>query len=351
MNNHPSWDNSMQPPLVLHDSTCMESEADFLRMRTILSKEPDSIEKISIVDIGNIEVELTPVMLAIRSGHLQCVKFLVEHGARVKLRSQLGQDALLQAIKYRNAPIMKFLLELGMSPNYQPQMQNEDHDSSLCYDCSEEYLGYAVCTDSSKIVQTLIDAGAMLQDINYIVNSENHSLLTPAVVATYKGCVNSLETLLLNGAITDFDKEAKIELNDLKRDGLNLPLHLVLSYCDSLDVKIRIMYILYNFGLSFLKETCLGPNPITILENDDLLQEARIFLDVKRMDETKDFTKKNRQILATQMKDLASTPMSLKSQARLFIAKQLGQRFVYDVSKLPDLPHELLEFVAFKSDT
>ncbi|HEY7339125.1 MAG TPA: ankyrin repeat domain-containing protein [Bryobacteraceae bacterium] len=60
---------------------------------------------------------LTPLVFAVREGHMDCVKLLVEAGADVNQVTRYGWTPLLTATQNRHYLIGKYLLEHGANPN------------------------------------------------------------------------------------------------------------------------------------------------------------------------------------------------------------------------------------------
>jgi ankyrin repeat protein len=61
----------------------------------------------------------TPLMVAARTGKIEAIKALLEHGAQVDKTNERGQTPLMWAAAEKNAAAVRFLLEHGANPNAQ----------------------------------------------------------------------------------------------------------------------------------------------------------------------------------------------------------------------------------------
>jgi len=74
-----------------------------------------------IVDGADVNGSLVnrPLIVASERGHAECVRLLLEHGARVDLLNQLGDSALLLASSNASMEVVKILLDNGAEPSFE----------------------------------------------------------------------------------------------------------------------------------------------------------------------------------------------------------------------------------------
>ncbi|CAF3290549.1 unnamed protein product [Rotaria sp. Silwood2] len=97
--------------------------------------------------------KLTPLMLACQKGFLPIVIYLIEQGAKVEARDRFKRTPLIHACMYGNAHIVSYLLRIGANANV--------FDSS-----SNTALHYAIAYGWYFCVQLLIEAGANINCVN-----------------------------------------------------------------------------------------------------------------------------------------------------------------------------------------
>ncbi|MBA3536702.1 MAG: ankyrin repeat domain-containing protein [Tatlockia sp.] len=117
----------------------------------------------------------TGLMIAAGKGHLDCIKFLIEHGAKIECRNTEGYNALDFALGGLQLSAASLLLEYGAELNYNPI----PHDACL---------QKAAYDGNTKLVELLLKKGA------------NPHVITdgtlPLVVASEKGHTGIVELLL-----------------------------------------------------------------------------------------------------------------------------------------------------------
>ncbi|RLN95560.1 hypothetical protein BBJ28_00023904, partial [Nothophytophthora sp. Chile5] len=95
----------------------------------------------------------TPLVLAAQQGHLECVRVLLAHGARVDLGDKLKKTPLILAVKNGHTRVAAMLINAGANLN--------------AYDSSENSVAhYAASYGWTSSLQLLCDAGAELWSQN-----------------------------------------------------------------------------------------------------------------------------------------------------------------------------------------
>ncbi|RLN31278.1 hypothetical protein BBJ28_00027041, partial [Nothophytophthora sp. Chile5] len=95
----------------------------------------------------------TPLVLAAQQGHLECVRVLLAHGARVDLGDKLKKTPLMLAVKNGHTRVAAMLINAGANLN--------------AYDSSENSVAhYAASYGWTSSLQLLCDAGAELWSQN-----------------------------------------------------------------------------------------------------------------------------------------------------------------------------------------
>ena len=82
-------------------------EGDFERLQQMLSEHPGV--NVNCEDIDG----WTPLLLAIKYGHVKIVPLLLDAGANVKHKTQTGKSALLLATAHNESALINTLLKYG----------------------------------------------------------------------------------------------------------------------------------------------------------------------------------------------------------------------------------------------
>lgn len=99
-----------QDPLLFQ--AAKEGELDLVRHEVL-----DVGEDINKVGMHYEGLDFTPLMVAAKAGHLDVVKFLLQHGANPELLSNIGLTALMLAAKFGRKDVAKQLLKHGANVN------------------------------------------------------------------------------------------------------------------------------------------------------------------------------------------------------------------------------------------
>ncbi len=122
----------------------------------------------------------SPLFEAVRSGKVECVKLLLEHGADVNFTESHDQTALAKATIDSNLECVKLLLEAGADVNKADQHQRTT-------------LTWAATLSNLACMNQLLEAGAD-------VNKEDLDGQTPLFEAAYRGDALGVQLLLEAGA-------------------------------------------------------------------------------------------------------------------------------------------------------
>ncbi len=123
----------------------------------------------------------TPLLAASLYNRPMIVQRLLYHGARVGVLDKQGCSPLSRACLQNHFTIVQMLLNAGATPN----MRN--------YRCGHTPLAESCILNHDSIVKLLIQAGAEVNAVNY------HGS-TPLLLAVKAGPLNTIYTLLKNGA-------------------------------------------------------------------------------------------------------------------------------------------------------
>jgi ankyrin repeat protein len=136
------------------------------------------------IDIKD-NVGWTPMMWAARSGHLPCVQFLVEQGAKIEYRDDgLNRSSLRNAASNGHAEVVSYLLDVGANVD---AVNLEGQTSLILISGSNKY--------QATVMRLLLDHGAN-------INAQDHYGYTALITATLAGNTNAVKLLLKNVANT-----------------------------------------------------------------------------------------------------------------------------------------------------
>ncbi|CAG7925132.1 unnamed protein product [Penicillium olsonii] len=121
------------------------------------------------LDVNHASDWATPLILAVEGGDINCVRYLVEHGADIhKLSDNQQMTALIKAVNEGQHECARYLVQQGADIN-QPVPKNST--GSALAEALDSYLV------SEEMVIYLIDNGA---DVNLLVDGHNKTLLSRA---------------------------------------------------------------------------------------------------------------------------------------------------------------------------
>lgn len=123
-------------------------QADTQKVSGMLAQQPNLLR--TRFSIGT----LSPLCVAIRHGHHDIARILLEHGAEADSRDPYGYTMLYTACLYRNVEIVKLLLQHGADPDL-PTYQHMGFDDDLIPRCP-----ISGCGNHPEICRILLDAGA-----------------------------------------------------------------------------------------------------------------------------------------------------------------------------------------------
>ncbi|XP_028130015.2 serine/threonine-protein phosphatase 6 regulatory ankyrin repeat subunit A-like isoform X1 [Diabrotica virgifera virgifera] len=158
---------------------------------------------------------ITPLLLAAREGHVQCVQFLLHFGAKVALADYINNMTPVHySAKNGHSQCLSLLLHNSEDQNV-VNMLDRQHRTALML---------AVSGNNLKCVHTLLKCGA---DPN-IVDTDDHSCLFRAVVSGQDGVVQLL--LSSNAKVETTDINGKTVLHLAAACGHLNCMHMILNY-------------------------------------------------------------------------------------------------------------------------
>ncbi len=195
------------PTKSIHIAT---TAGDLLRVKELLAEDPSLLESTSdgggtgltplgmAVSSGHVEVTefllarganieiswwingMTPLLLALHSGKVDVAKLLIQKGAKVNVRDRMGHTAFGYAVGGDHRELVSLLLEHGLDLK-----TRDDKDNTL--------LHIAAAAGARQIVELLVSQGAD-------VNAVNKERLSPLAVARKNARRNVFEYLSQHGA-------------------------------------------------------------------------------------------------------------------------------------------------------
>ncbi|XP_065353551.1 serine/threonine-protein phosphatase 6 regulatory ankyrin repeat subunit B-like [Cloeon dipterum] len=323
---------------------CKCTDEDIARMAREMREDPNLLD-------GYGGQSCPPLLHAVIKEHPRCVEFLLECGAEanqeyealgetalscavtrstpdiarlllardatgINARSSLTKETpLVKAVKHGNAQTVRLLLENGARPNA-GTMRNEENVS--CVFLAIE-LGY------ESIVTDLLAFGATLTGHAHF---DKHNMLYKHMqFAIAEGQLESVKSLCLYGALKEL---AKLTLYPNLSTSIHCNftlLGIIFRSDNALEVNVRLINILYEFGFNFWKVDKHDKNAWKKMEK---LQEN-------------DFAK----LLIFRVRRLRSRPMSLKQLSRIYLLNYFEHNYTRSIPKML-IPNELKIYLNFK---
>jgi len=160
------------------------------------------------VDVNVVDPEISnksALFLAVKSGNIHVVKFLIQNGANVNLRDENGENALWEACASGHLQIVKYLIENGIKWNYSVPKYGFP-------------ISQAVLNNNLSIVKYFIE------DLNFDINSKDYEGWTLLHTAAYFSSSPEIVKYLLakgaNKSIRNNDGELAFQLakdSEIKR--------------------------------------------------------------------------------------------------------------------------------------
>jgi ankyrin repeat protein len=150
------------------------------------------------IDIKD-SIGMTPIMRAARSGHLSCVQFLVEQGAKIEYGDdEFGNcSCLMEATINGHTEVVSYLLDAGA---------NVDAVDWKGRTSLVKIFSNKAC--QATVMQLLLDHGAN-------IDAQDNFGCTALINATYAGNTDAVKLLLENGVntmIRDNDKQIALDI-------------------------------------------------------------------------------------------------------------------------------------------
>jgi ankyrin repeat protein len=170
--------------------TAAAEAGDLKTLRVLLDHGGDPDSKTHIVESGS---EASALMIASQMGHIDCVKLLLERGAKLNLRTEHGNALNFAAFSDRHE-VARLLLDRGIDVDVAGQRvvsfrRGDKGLTPLIYACLSE-------RNDPTLVKWLIERGAN-------VNTKASSGETPLSVARQRGNTKIVSALLAAGAKMD----------------------------------------------------------------------------------------------------------------------------------------------------
>lgn len=198
-----------------------------------LLKKQEVIESLNVLNRNLMDAK-TPLMVAAETGNLEMVQFLLDHGAKLDVRSLENMTALHFAAKNGHENIVKFLLEQGVGIN--------DKSNS-----GATPLLFAAMNGHAAMVKLLLDRGAN-------INAQDGSGVTALFAAISSNHVDVVKVLLEYGA------DLTLTLSSRRLSYLDgTPLHAAIK----LD-NLEIVRLLLKNGADIYASNTLGEMPLNL---------------------------------------------------------------------------------------
>lgn len=173
--------------VILKGSIDVNSTDNFCKRTPLLWAAAEGIQVVQLLLEHGADIELadwdesTALLVAIKMGHEQIARLLIDKGAKINARNRLNHTPLSYAIEVaRNESIAKFLVEKG-----------------ACYD--KDYHGYYQSPLDAAITFGMEDLVRLLLNEGYDLSSNDHFTVTPLFSAIEYGHKSLVRLLLQNG--------------------------------------------------------------------------------------------------------------------------------------------------------
>lgn len=311
----------------------LSSEPDVLELLLAFGADPDSRDRAG----------LTPLMKAARHAHgMEACLLLISHGADVNAVADERHDfrtVLHYAVLSGNLDIVNLLIKQGARLNYDKLTQPFPKPSPL---------DLAILKGDSRLVKLLVDAGADVNRSSPLIGSPLH-------VACADNVANRLEimSLLLD---TGADPNLKVYADDEEGDGNGGQLRPVLAEYLASNEKptAAIVQLLLRYGARVVMKTQFrDPDGVlNCLHNiGPDVDQAVFFLLTEACESFDPCMIRRSQILSPDQKAaiaaLASTPLTLRRQTRLFLRRLFGGNKIVSGASRLGLPITLHKYLLF----
>ena len=264
----------------------------------------------------------TPLFVAATCGNVEILRFLVENGANVNVTEDFGLTPLMAAVENQFLDSVTFLIDQGADVNLQ-----DSSDLTVLHYATEVSIDPLSCL----IVKQLINCGA---NINAVTNDDK---LTPLMLACKNKNVSVVNCLLQNGANVA-----------LTSDNGWTALHFVV---DEFNDSSEILRSLLNYGADVNARSIHNETPLMVasrsrdVETVTLLIEQGAYVDLQ---DEKDNTalhnavsRKSEEIVGTLLNAGASNLCNSQGMTPLLLAYSEGWVAMVDkLIKKPEMTKE-----------
>ncbi|KAI8500767.1 Ankyrin Repeat [Branchiostoma belcheri] len=241
-----------------------------------------------------------PLHLAAAQGHQEVIRLLVRNKAKLNFPDVKAQTPVLLAVKGRHVGCVRILLEAGANPN--------GWQNSLCTP-----LYQAALDGSLEIVRDLVSHGADV-DLSHI--RVGLFVCTPLYGAIIHKRLDCFKFLLCSGADPNYNKNRVQKM--FPGRAVQSFFHAVVKH----KCPPEYAHLLMEFGAD-------------LHQRDEMDKTAA---DLHFKSDTVDY-----------IKEMAATPLTLKTTCRLFIRGNLGKEKVSRLPELP-LPTKLVDYLMYKPE-
>jgi ankyrin repeat protein len=195
-----------------------------------LNKVKESIERLGTPNIRTPE-KWTPLMTASENGHMKIVQYLIENGAHLDLRNELGDTALMRATSNNQPEIVEYLIKSGASK----LLRNKKGYTPFLKACEKGNL---------KLIKLLYNSKTDLT-----IQTQNSDKLFPLHLLSYsKSPEDSLKFMLEEG----------VDLNSKDENGRTALMHFIMNK------KTNLAKLLIEKGASIYEISKFGETPLIL---------------------------------------------------------------------------------------
>jgi ankyrin repeat protein len=332
----------LPPPIYLHAKSCQGLQEDVDKMESKLENDGNLLSKIN-------KNGITPIYSAIRSGHIKCVRFILDKGADLSAEYSKLLRTLFIKCKMSNHGIKQTAAYLEIMTLILQSNTNRHWDNKV----SSTILVKAVVLSDYNLVELLLLHGVnpneqvcwRLLTVRFCRSLFKNNDMSDVNLKVYKllckygfrlecralsYCTNVCRSKMLKFVFLHHGRAA-LTLGELIHDNNNLNNNILLNITAGYS-KIKLKEILKKINVA-LKFGC------NIWHQPGDIFHFRIL----RGDGVNGITKS---VVEAEINKMNSAPLSLKCLSRIAVMHAMGSNFVYNYNKL-EIPAELITFLEF----